>query len=115
MAISYTNIWYDRILTNIRSFLRTEFKGASSVYIGSYRSAGNESIRLVPLDSFLLEESPNYELREYSVGIYYYHSTKNVQHSTFLEHILKRVSRICLLYTSPSPRDRTRSRMPSSA
>ena len=26
-----------------------------------------------------------------------------------------RVSNICLLYTSPSPRDRTRSRMPSSA
>ena len=25
------------------------------------------------------------------------------------------VSKICLLYTSPSPRDRTRSRMPSSA
>ena len=25
------------------------------------------------------------------------------------------MSRICLLYTSPSPRDRTRSRMPSSA
>ena len=28
-----------------------------------------------------------------------------------IEHII----RICLLYTSPSPRDRTRSRMPSSA
>ena len=27
----------------------------------------------------------------------------------------KRSSKICLLYTSPSPRDRTRSRMPSSA
>ena len=26
-----------------------------------------------------------------------------------------RVGRACLLYTSPSPRDRTRSRMPSSA
>ena len=25
------------------------------------------------------------------------------------------ISKICLLYTSPSPRDRTRSRMPSSA
>ena len=25
------------------------------------------------------------------------------------------VSHVCLLYTSPSPRDRTRSRMPSSA
>ena len=28
---------------------------------------------------------------------------------------LSNVSRDCLLYTSPSPRDRTRSRMPSSA
>ena len=27
----------------------------------------------------------------------------------------KRLSQLCLLYTSPSPRDRTRSRMPSSA
>ena len=27
----------------------------------------------------------------------------------------RRVLAICLLYTSPSPRDRTRSRMPSSA
>ena len=28
---------------------------------------------------------------------------------------IQKVSLICLLYTSPSPRDRTRSRMPSSA
>ena len=28
---------------------------------------------------------------------------------------LDKVDRVCLLYTSPSPRDRTRSRMPSSA
>ena len=28
---------------------------------------------------------------------------------------LERLLRACLLYTSPSPRDRTRSRMPSSA
>ena len=27
----------------------------------------------------------------------------------------ERAAKICLLYTSPSPRDRTRSRMPSSA
>ena len=31
------------------------------------------------------------------------------------DNILKGLSNICLLYTSPSPRDRTRSRMPSSA
>ncbi|WDT36877.1 hypothetical protein PVA38_11975 [Streptococcus pneumoniae D39] len=29
--------------------------------------------------------------------------------------ILRELASICLLYTSPSPRDRTRSRMPSSA
>ena len=29
--------------------------------------------------------------------------------------VLTNKDRICLLYTSPSPRDRTRSRMPSSA
>ena len=32
----------------------------------------------------------------------------------FLDHMLHQISS-CLLYTSPSPRDRTRSRMPSSA
>ena len=32
-----------------------------------------------------------------------------------LEKALGTPARICLLYTSPSPRDRTRSRMPSSA
>ena len=32
-----------------------------------------------------------------------------------MENIIEDKDRICLLYTSPSPRDRTRSRMPSSA
>ena len=33
-----------------------------------------------------------------------------------LDHVVfERLSKCCLLYTSPSPRDRTRSRMPSSA
>ena len=38
--------------------------------------------------------------------------------SDFLQKKLKGFSlkpKVCLLYTSPSPRDRTRSRMPSSA
>ena len=35
---------------------------------------------------------------------------------TSTTHILQKIlSKLCLLYTSPSPRDRTRSRMPSSA
>ena len=36
-------------------------------------------------------------------------------HSIVLSTILYALSACCLLYTSPSPRDRTRSRMPSSA
>ena len=35
--------------------------------------------------------------------------------ATFIGSFLLHNSQICLLYTSPSPRDRTRSRMPSSA
>ena len=31
------------------------------------------------------------------------------------QNVLKAIVILCLLYTSPSPRDRTRSRMPSSA
>ena len=33
----------------------------------------------------------------------------------YLEKLLDNELKTCLLYTSPSPRDRTRSRMPSSA
>ena len=39
---------------------------------------------------------------------------KNVK-SSFPEDVIQLFFNICLLYTSPSPRDRTRSRMPSSA
>ena len=38
-------------------------------------------------------------------------SRKHIQ----INLVINRLSKTCLLYTSPSPRDRTRSRMPSSA
>ena len=42
---------------------------------------------------------------------------KKRYHSYILEHLklTSKLIKFCLLYTSPSPRDRTRSRMPSSA
>ena len=43
-----------------------------------------------------------------AVGIKFNEVLKAINSGNFL-------SNICLLYTSPSPRDRTRSRMPSSA
>ena len=40
-----------------------------------------------------------------------YDTVSEIQHRAKVE----RAANACLLYTSPSPRDRTRSRMPSSA
>ena len=42
-------------------------------------------------------------------------SKKYIRPRKFINPKTKEVSYFCLLYTSPSPRDRTRSRMPSSA
>ena len=100
MATSYTNIWYDRILKNVRNFLRTEFGNAISVYIGGYKAAGNECIRLVPIESDLIQQSVNSDLREYTIGVYYYYSLKNIQQNAFTEHILARVSRVEAVFNS---------------
>ena len=105
MAISYTNIWYEKVLKNIRSFLRTEFQGAIDVYIGEYRSAGNESIRLVPVESTLIERSSYGHLREYNVGVYYYYSLRNMHQGAFTEHVLNRVSRIEALFNQNSEKN----------
>ena len=67
---------------------RTSVKGSYTLYIKYNGSSDTDFSRKTFADgeNLLLEEDMNYSL-----------------------------SSICLLYTSPSPRDRTRSRMPSSA
>ena len=45
----------------------------------------------------------------------YYNSKSECMANASAKHSLIVGSYACLLYTSPSPRDRTRSRMPSSA
>ena len=49
-------------------------------------------------------QNPNDAKGKFDVGVV---CTPNYSH--------EQVAKVCLLYTSPSPRDRTRSRMPSSA
>jgi len=55
----------------------------------------------------------------YAVGIVgayaLYQSTSEGPDVALADDITKAAAETCLLYTSPSPRDRTRSRMPSSA
>ena len=64
-----------------------------------------------------IEASKNYQLilqidANY-IGVYY-HYGKLLEHLGQIDEA-KTIYQTCLLYTSPSPRDRTRSRMPSSA
>ena len=50
-----------------------------------------------------------------TVGLGKYAANESVDIAIIAENEDSRSGNICLLYTSPSPRDRTRSRMPSSA
>ena len=56
--------------------------------------------------------SKNYSARKVE---YLTRSKKNKGEKVIDSNIIKTQERICLLYTSPSPRDRQKSRMPSSA
>ena len=61
------------------------------------------------IDSFIFKTSPGYKSYYHSMYEKYFYS-KNVD-----KGLLSSEYRTCLLYTSPSPRDATLSRMPSSA
>ena len=56
-----------------------------------------------------IEEDPDLHAEIKEAVAYYFHQKAR---SVYAE---LKATRACLLYTSPSPRDRTRSRMPSSA
>lgn len=47
--ITFVNIWDDKILDTIRSFLNEEFAGSIPVYTGEFKDMGNQSIRLNPV------------------------------------------------------------------
>ena len=78
-----------------------EMLGVSKLTLRSYIRNGKIRGRKLGVSWYVTEDS----IREY------------FDQSTQIEEPSKKlnVKYICLLYTSPSPRDRTRSRMPSSA
>jgi len=93
MAITFTNVFKDKILDTIRSFLNTEFAGTISVYTGGFKNMGNQSIRLTPVGNDLAERRTTGEIREYIVDIGYYFKEKALKKDAW-EHILRMVSRI---------------------
>ena len=93
MAITFENVFKDKILDTIRSFLNTEFAGTISVYTGDFKNMGNQSIRLTPVGNDLTEHRTSGEIREYIVDIGYYFKEKALKKDAW-EHILRMVSRI---------------------
>ena len=97
MAITFTNIWETKILDTIRSFLNEEFAGSIPIYTGNFKDMGNQSIRLNPVGSNLVERMTTAELREYIVDVSYTFKEKIVKKDTW-EHILRQVSHIEALF-----------------
>ena len=93
MVISFENVFKDKILDTIRSFLNTEFTGTIPVYTGSFKNMGSQSIRLTPVGNDLVDNLTSGEIREYIVEVAYYFKEKSVKRDTW-EHILRQISRM---------------------
>ena len=91
--ITFVNIWDDKILDTIRTFLNSEFAGSIPVYTGSFKDMGNQSIRLNPIGSDLVERMVTWEMREYILDVSYTFKEKTIKKDTW-EHILRQVSHI---------------------
>ena len=95
--ITFENIWDDKILDTIRSFLNEEFAGSIPIYTGDFKDMGNQSIRLNPVGSDLIERMATGETREYILDISYTFKEKTVKKDTW-EHILRQLSHIEALF-----------------
>ena len=91
--ITFVNIWDDKILDTIRTFLNDEFAGSIPVYTGNFKDMGNQSIRLNPVGSDLIERMATGEMREYIIDVSYTFKEKAIKKDTW-EHILRQVSHI---------------------
>ena len=91
--ITFVNIWDDKILDTIRTFLNNEFAGSIPVYTGKFKDMGNQSIRLNPVGSDLIERMATGEMREYIIDVSYTFKEKAIKKDTW-EHILRQVSHI---------------------
>ena len=97
MPITFVNIWETKILDTIRTFLNDEFAGSIPIYTGNFKDMGNQSIRLNPVGSDLVEYNATAETREYILDVSYTFKEKMLKKDTW-EHILRQVSHIEALF-----------------
>ena len=94
MAITFVNIWETKILDTIRTFLNNEFAGTIPIYTGDFKDMGNQSIRLNPVGTDLIERMSTAEMREYILDVSYTFKEKTVKKNVQLE-ISSRRERCC--------------------
>ena len=97
MPVTFVNIWETKILDTIRTFLNDEFAGSIPVYTGNFKDMGNQSIRLNPVGTNLLEFNSTAETREYILDVSYTFKEKMLKKDTW-EHIFRQVSHIEALF-----------------
>ena len=95
--ITFVNIWEDKILDTIRTFLNNEFAGTIPIYTGDFKDMGSQSIRLQPIGSTSVDRMASAELREYILDVSYTFKEKSVKKDTW-EHIMRQVSHIEALF-----------------
>lgn len=95
--LTWENIWNDKILDTIRSFLNVEFAGSIPIYTGSFKDMGSQSIRLQPVGSDSINHLTSAELREYVLDVSYTFKEKSIKRDTW-EHIMRQVSHIEALF-----------------
>ena len=108
MAISFTNIWKDKVIDILKKFIRTEFKGAISVYAAEqYQPQGNCSIRIFGLNQSLARYDKEAFTNEYTLEIVYYLLASNLNEKAS-EKMYRDVSRLeQLLWNKAEPNQRS--------
>ena len=108
MAISFTNIWKDKVIDILTKFIRAEFKGAVSVYTAeAYKPQGNCSIRIFGSRQSLLRHDKGAYTNEYSVELSYYLSGSNLNERA-VDKMYRDISRLeQLLWNKAEPSQRS--------
>ena len=107
MAISFTNIWKDKVIDIIVKFIRTEFKNQISVYTAEeYEQHGNCSIRIFGSSQNTIRFDKGAFTNEYSLEIVYYLLGANFTEKA-VEKMYRDVSRLeQLLWNKTEPNQR---------
>ncbi|MBT6052132.1 MAG: hypothetical protein HOG49_35465 [Candidatus Scalindua sp.] len=97
MTVTFTNIWWEKIIKIIRGFLDDEFKGVMAVYTGTKKPEGGQFIQIVPIGSTLVRQDATMETREYNLDVWFFFSDKNIK-ETSIKQVTRLISRVEALF-----------------